>query len=138
MGSGNENVGRTLVPDEAHSFMRSTLNIDGGSANALHAYSLELADRKPSRWTCQPDAEQLAGLNHDGIGRDGAQRPNQVLEKEPAEIRSHGGDQQQLYGGSDALRDQKRVEDPRKDYEQKAEYTSQYQFNDAAGIKLVW
>lgn len=117
--------------------MRSTWNIDGGGKNAFHAHGLELAEYKPSRWTCQPVAIQSAWLNDDGISRDGAQRANQVPEKQAAKIRGHSEAQQQLYRGRDALRNQKRIENPHQDYEQNAEYTSHDLFNDTAGIELV-
>ena len=100
MGSGNENVGGTLLPEEAYSFMWFDLSLNGNSngvGNALYLHGLELADGKPSCWTCQPDAQQMAGLNHNGIGRDGAQRASQVPEKQPAEIRGDSSDQQQLW-----------------------------------------
>jgi hypothetical protein len=45
----------------------------GGVGNSLYPYGLELADWKLSLGACQPHAVQSAGLNDDGIGRDGAQ-----------------------------------------------------------------
>ncbi len=120
--------------------MWSNLSINGNSngvGNALYPHGLELADRKPSRRTCQPDPEQLPRLNDDGIGRDGAQGASQVPEKQAAKIRGQGGDQQQLERGRDAVRNDKRIENPQNDHEQKAHYTSQDQFNYTAGVKLV-
>jgi hypothetical protein len=141
MGSGDENVGRAVLPNKAHSFMWLNLSLDGNSngvGDALYQHRLETADGKPSRWTCQPDPDQLAGLNHDRIGRDGAQHPSQVFLKQAAEVRDQSGDQQQLYRGSYAVRVQKLIENPEMDYQQKPEHTSQNQLNNAAGVELVW